>query len=118
MAKAALNQPHTSIKGAIVFPPGFSYVSGDRVSGEKLKIRDRKTGSTYVWISAKEAIEKINRFKNLIDISIANLAKEDGNEEKLKQLNALRKFSAKEAEDLALRNGVFFKEGSQATFRM
>lgn len=119
MTKAAVNHKNVNGKG-IHIPDGFDYVSGNRYSGKDLTIRDRQTGSIYVWINSALAIKKINRLMVTIDGKIQEVSSDTSAKAEIakKRYNALRKVAETTKTDLVLLPGIFHKEGSVATFRM
>lgn len=100
-----------------LIPQGFDYLEGNRFTGEGLRIQDHASQSTYCWISSIKALEKINKFLNEVDSQIEK-AIEAHNEIAIRRLKALEAYANSTKQELALRNGVFHKEGTLATFRI
>lgn len=104
-------------KSVIQIPNGFMYLSGDKLTGCNLKIQDINSKSVYIWISVSIALKKINKFLEVVENRIleAKKSKQLALEEKYKKL---LKYTESVKIELALRNGVFYKENSICTFRM
>lgn len=104
-------------KSVIQIPNGFIYLSGDKLTGTGLKIQDRNSSSVYIWISIKMALKKINKFMELVENRILE-AKKSGQKSLEQKYTTLLEYTEKVKIELALRNGVFYKENSICTFRM
>ena len=102
-------------KSRIVIPEGFEIICGSPFTGKNLEIKDQDTGSIYLYLSSKLAIEKIN--KALDELYRALQKSKDS--PKISEVKYARcaKYANEQKSKMALKQGVFWKIGSSATFR-